>query len=103
MDATASADNTTLESQPGVVKNPHGGYHIHIQLNEHEPDTIRNRLLNPCPAMPPGTPVLVEMSVFEDCVLLTLQDGHVIGIHVSDAEAAGRSTLRSRLPQGDVK
>jgi len=89
MDATASADNTTLESQPGVVENPHGGYHIHIQLNEHEPDTIRNRLLNPCPAMPPGTPVLVEMSVFEDCVLFTLQGSDAMVVHVDDPRAAG--------------
>jgi hypothetical protein len=55
-----------LESQPGVVENPNGGYHIHIQLDEREPDTTRNQLLNLCPAMPPGTPVLVEMSVFDE-------------------------------------
>ena len=66
-------DATPLpESQPGVVENPNGGYHIHIQLDEHKPDTTRNRLVNPCPAMPPSTPILVEMAVFEDCVLFAL-------------------------------
>ena len=78
-----------LESQPGVVENPNGGYHIHIQLNKREPDTIRNRLLNPCPAMPPEAPILVEMSVFEDCVLFTLRDSNAIAIHVDDPRAAG--------------
>jgi transposase len=89
MDTTTSADNTTLESQPSVVENPHGGYHIHVQLDEHKPDTIRNRLLNPCPAMPPGTRVLVEMLVFEDCVLFTLQDSDAIVVHVDNPRAAG--------------
>jgi len=89
MDTTASPNNTTLEPQPGVVENPNGGYHIHIQLNERKPDTTRNRLLNPCPAMPPSTPVLVEMSVFEDCVLFTLQDSEAIVVHVDDPQAAG--------------
>jgi transposase len=89
MDTTASTDSAKLESQPGVVENPHGGYHIHIQLNEHEPDTTRKRLLNPCPAMPPGTPVLVEMSVFEDCVLFTLQGSDAMVVHVDDPRAAG--------------
>ena len=89
MDTTASPDNTTPGLQPGVVENPHGGYHIHIQLNEHEPDTTRNRLLNPCPAMLPDTPILVEMSVFEDCVLFTLQDSDAIVVHIGDPQAAG--------------
>lgn len=84
MDATLS-----LGSQPGVVENPHGGYQIHIQLDEREPDTTRNRLINPGAAMPPETPVLVEMSVFEDCVLFTLQDNDAIVIHASDPAVAG--------------
>ena len=80
-------------SQPGVVENPNGGYHIHIQLDEREPDTTRNQLLNPCPEMPPNTPVLVEMSVFEDCVLFTLQDSgggtpSALVVHIDDPRAA---------------
>ena len=74
--------------QPGIVENPNGGYHIHIQLNERRPDTTRNRLLNPCPAMPPRTPTLVEMSAFEDCVLFVLQDSEAIVVHVDDPRAA---------------
>ena len=82
-------DTRLPESQSGIVENPNGGYYVHIQLDEREPDTIRNRLLNPCPAMPPSTPVLVEMSVFEDCVLFTLQDSEAIVVHVDDPRAAG--------------
>jgi len=89
MDTTAFPTNATLEAQPGVVENPNGGYHIHIWLNERRPDTTRNRLLKPCPAMPSGTPVLLEMSVFEDCVLFTLQDSAAIVVHVDDPRAAG--------------
>ena len=87
-------DTKLPKPQSGVVENPNGGYHIHIQLDEREPDTTRNELLNPCPAMPPSTPVLVEMSVFENCVLFTLQDSrqpglHAIVIHVDDPRATG--------------
>jgi hypothetical protein len=84
MNTTASSNNITSKAQPGVVENPHGGYHIHVQLNEHNADTIHNTLLNLRPAMPPNTPTLVEMSVFEDCVLFTLQDDNAIAVHVGD-------------------
>ena len=82
------------QSQPGVVENPNGGYHIHIQLDEREPDTTRNQLLTPCPAMLPDTPILVEMSLFEDCVLFTLQDSvggtpSALVVHIDDPRAAG--------------
>ena len=77
------------KSRTCVIENPNGGYHIHIQLNERRPDTTRNWLLNPCPAMPPSTPVLVEMAVFEDCILFTLQNSEVIVVHVNAPSAAG--------------
>ena len=77
------------ESQSGVVENPNGGYHIHIQLDEHKPDTTRNQLLNPCPAMPPNTPVLVEMSAFEDCVLFAFKGSEAVLVHTDDPRAAG--------------
>ncbi|MCP4536564.1 MAG: hypothetical protein GY832_05405 [Chloroflexi bacterium] len=73
--------------QPGGAQNPNGGYHIHIQLNEHEPDTTCNRLLNSCPAIPPDAPILVEMSVFEDCVIFTVRESNTIVIHVDDPRA----------------
>ena len=87
MDTTASLESQTLESRSGVVENPNGGYHIHVRLNER--GTAAGSLLGPRASMPPGTPVLAEMSVFEDCVLLALQDGDAIVLHVSDPEAAG--------------
>ena len=87
MDTTVSLESQTLESRPGVVENPNGGYHIHVRLNER--GTAAGCLLGPRASMPPGTPVLAEMSVFEDCVLLALQDGDAIVLHVSDPEAAG--------------
>lgn len=94
MDTIAFPNIATPESQlsigqPGVAQNPNGGYHIHIQLDEHEPDTVRNRLLNPNLGMPPDTPILVEMSVSEDYVLFMLQDSDAISIHVSDPRATG--------------
>ena len=89
MDTTAFLNDATLKPQPGGVENPNGGYHIHIRLDERRPDTTLNRLLNPCPAMPSGTPVLIEMSVFEDCVLFALQGSEAIVIHVGDPRAAG--------------
>ena len=81
--------NTTplQESQPGVVENPSGGYHIHVKLNER--GMTDNSLLNPRATMPSSTPVLAEMSVFEDCVLLALRDGNAIVVHVGDPAAAG--------------
>jgi len=82
MDTTIS-----LESQPGVGENPNGGYHIHVQLNERGRGS--GRLLDLSSSIPPGTPVLAEMLVFEDCVVLVLRNEDAIVIHVSDPEAAG--------------
>ena len=75
-----------LESQPSVVENPGGGYHIHVRLNER--GMAAGSLLDSRATMPPDTPVLAEMSVFEDCVLFTLQDGDAIVMHASDPAAA---------------
>jgi transposase len=87
MDSTAFLESQTLESRPGVVENPNGGYHVHVRLNER--GMAVGGLLGPHATMPPGTPVLAEMLVFEDCVLLALQEGNAIVLHVSDPEAAG--------------
>jgi hypothetical protein len=80
--------NTTplLESQPGVVENPGGSYHIHVKLNER--GMAAGNLLDSRATMPPDTPVLAAMSVFEDCVLFTLQNGDAVVVHVSDPAAA---------------
>jgi len=91
MDTTASLGSQTVseaaESRSGVVENPNGGYHIHVRLNEQ--GTAAGSLLGPRASMPPGTPVLAEMWVFEDCVLLALQDGDAIVLHVSDPQVTG--------------
>jgi hypothetical protein len=87
MDTTAFLESQTMESRPGVVENPNGGYHVHVRLNER--GMAVGGLLGPHATMPPGTPVLAEMLVFEDCVLLALQEGNAIVLHVSDPEAAG--------------
>lgn len=76
-----------LESQPGVVENPGGGYHIHVRLNER--GMAAGSLLNPRATMPSSAPALAEMSVFEDCVLLALRDGNAIVVHVNDPAATG--------------
>jgi len=87
MDTTDSLESQTLESRPGVVKNPNGGYHTHVRLNER--GTAAGSLLAPRASMPPGTPTLAEMLVFEDCVLLALQGGDAIVLHISDPEVTG--------------
>ena len=76
-----------LGSQPGVVENPGGGYHIHVRLNER--GMAAGSLLNPHTRMPSSAPVLAERSVFEDCVLLVFQDGNAIVVHVNNPAAAG--------------
>jgi transposase len=87
MDTIAFLESQTLESRPGVSENPNGGYHIHVRLNER--GMAAGRLLGPRASMVPGTPVLAEMSVFEDCVLLALRDGDAIVLHVSDPQVTG--------------
>jgi len=87
MDTTVSLESQTLESRSGVSENPNGGYHIHVRLNER--GTAAGSLLGPRASMPPGTPVLAEMLVFEDCVLLALQDNDAIVLHVSDPAVTG--------------
>jgi len=75
--------------QPGVEKNPHGGYHIRIKLNERQASQIIGGVVNPDELAPPDTPTLSEMEIFEDCVLFNLQGGQSLIIHVSDLEALG--------------
>ncbi len=84
-----AVNGTILNIQPGVEKNPHGGYHIHIKLNERQASLIVGGGVNLNGLAPPDTPTLSEMEVFEDSVLFNLQGGQSLIIHVSDPEAAG--------------
>ncbi len=76
-----------LASQAGVVKNPNRGYQIHVQLEGRE--RLLKRAYNADELMPPATPALAGMLIFEDCVELSLQAGSVILIHVSDPSVKG--------------
>jgi len=74
---------------PGVVKNPYGGYHIHIKLNERHASPIVGDGANLNELAPLGTPTLAEMLVFEDCIVFSLQGGQSLIVHVSDPGAVG--------------
>jgi len=86
------------ESRPGVVKNPHGGYHIHVILNTRETPVISGAMSAQALA-PPGSPVLAGLSVFEDCVLFELQEGQALMVRVSDPAAEG-SVVFFHQPNG---
>ncbi len=81
--------NTPQESQPGVVKNPHGGYHIHLKLNEKWASPVVGGGVNPNELAPLNTPTLSEMEIFEDCIQCNLQGGQSLIIHASDPELVG--------------
>ncbi len=74
---------------PGAEKNPHGGYHIHLKLNERQVSTLIGGRVNLDELAPLDTPTLSEMEVFEDCVLFNLQGGQSLIIHANDPEAVG--------------
>lgn len=85
---TDSREGKVAELGPGVAQNPHGGYQIHVLLNRRGSPIIRGAV-NPQALAPAGTPTLVEMLVFEDCVALVLQDGQAWVVHVTDPAATG--------------
>jgi len=75
--------------QPGVEKNPHGGYHIHLKLNERHSSSLVGGGVKLNELAPPETPTLSEMEIFEDCVQCNLQGGQSLIIHVSEPEVVG--------------
>ena len=83
------AVNNPQDTQSGVEKNPYGGYHIHIKLNERRASPIIGRGGKLNELAPPDTPTLSEMEVFEDCVVFNLQGGQSLIIHASDPDAVG--------------
>ena len=83
---TIASSDKALACRPGVRQNPHGGYHIHVQLNERRVSILSSVSKGVAPS---DTPVLAGMCVFEDSVLLALQDGQAILVHASEPSAAG--------------
>ena len=84
-----AANGSTPNIHPGVEKNPHGGYHIHIKLNERQASPLVGGGFKLNELAPRDTPILSEMEIFEDCVLFNLQGGQSLIIHASDPEAVG--------------
>lgn len=83
-----AANDTLPKIHPGVEKNPYGGYHIHLRLNERRASPIvsgeKLKELGPLDA-----PILAEMLVFEDCIVFELQGGQSLIVHVTDPAAVG--------------
>jgi transposase len=73
---------------PGVRENPFGGYHLHVILSDVTGSLLRGATSTDQLA-PPDAPLLAGMSVFEDVVVLDLQGGHSLVLHVTDPAAAG--------------
>ncbi len=84
-----AAKGTIPNIHSSVKKNPHGGYHIHLKLNERQASSLVGGGVKLQELAPPDTPTLSEMEVFEDCVLFNQQGGQSLIIHVSDPEAIG--------------
>ena len=68
---------------PGVRENPCSGYHIHVILSDIAVPVLRGATQLDQLA-PPDAPLLAGMLVFEDVVVLDLQGGHSLVLHVTD-------------------
>jgi len=73
---------------PGVRENPHGGYHSHVILDDRHSPVLRGAT-QPDDLAPPDAPVLAGLSVFEDVIVLNLQGGQSLVLHVTDPAAFG--------------
>jgi hypothetical protein len=73
---------------PGVRENPFGGYHVHVILSDVAGSVLRGTTQLDQLA-PLDAPLLAGMLVFEDVVVLDLQGGHSLVLHVTDPAAAG--------------
>ena len=88
-----AVNDTYANTPPGVSKNRHGGYQIHIKLNERHTTLIIGGGVNSSQLAPPETPILSRMSVFEDVVVMELAEGQSLIVHVSDPEVKGSVVL----------
>jgi hypothetical protein len=84
-----AVNDTLANIHPCVVKNPYGGYHIHIKLNERQASPIVSGGTNLNELALSDTPTLSEMQVFEDCIVFNLEGGQSLIVHVTDPEAVG--------------
>jgi transposase len=84
-----AANGSTPNIQPGVKKNAHGGYQIHLKLNERQASPLVGGAVRLTELAPLDTPTLTELEVFEDCVQFKLQGGQSLLIHASDLAVVG--------------
>jgi transposase len=93
MNSTPGLENREAQAvHPGVYANPHGGYIVHVKLNDRT-SPVLSSAVGVDDLAPPDTPTLAGLTVFEDCVAVALQDGHTILLHASDPQMKG-SILR---------
>jgi hypothetical protein len=84
-----AANDTVPNIHPGVEKNPYGGYHLHLRLNERRASPIVSGGEKLKELAPLDAPILAEMLVFEDCIVFELQGGQSLIVHATDPEAVG--------------
>ncbi len=89
------------EIAPGVFDNPHGGYHIHILLNERQASPIIGSAISVGELAPAGSPTLAAISVFEDVVVFELEGEESLVMRVSEL-AAGGSVVYIYHPNGTL-
>jgi hypothetical protein len=89
MDAKPRSQNGERQPvHPGVYTNVYGGYTIHVKLDDGALPVLNSP--KTADELAPGdTPTLAGLVVFEDCVVLALQDGHSVLLHVSDPQTKG--------------
>jgi len=93
MNSTPRHPNREVQAvHPGVYANPHGGYIVHVRVNDRA-SPVLNGTVSADDLAPADTRTLAGMTVFEDCVAVALQDGHTILLHVSERQMKG-SVLR---------
>jgi transposase len=84
------ADNDNSDrAAPGVLKNRHGGYQLHIKLGERHASPIIGGGVKPNELAPAKAQTLSVMAVFEDVVQFEFESGQSLLVKVTDAEVAG--------------
>jgi len=93
MNSTPRLPNGKVQAvHPGVYANPHGGYIVHVKVNDRA-SSVLNGTVSAEDLAPADTRTLAGMTIFEDCVAVALQNGHTILLHASEQQVKG-SVLR---------